>query len=73
MKTYGGVVLQIDVFFISVAGSGWSASRTGRSIPGGRGLWGGGERGENRFGRCGVEKNLTSMGTRTPTPRRSTP
>jgi hypothetical protein len=67
MKAYGGVVVQIHIFLTSAPAEGeWSASRSGRFIPGkeplipiGRRLGGS----QSRSGRRGEEKILYLAGT----------
>jgi hypothetical protein len=76
MKAYGGVDVYIHIFLTSaLAGGEWSASRPGRftageRIPGTH--WIGGWVGP-RAGLDDVEKILDPTGTRTPTPRSSSP
>jgi hypothetical protein len=76
MKTYGGVDVQIHIFFTSViVGGEWSASRLGRATPEERAPgthWIGGWVGPID-GLEDVEKILDPNGTRTPIPRSFTP
>jgi hypothetical protein len=76
MKTYEGVDIQIQTFLTSaLAGSEWSASRPGRFTPGEKAAgthWIGGWV-DPRAGLDDVEKILDLTGTRTPTPRSSSP
>jgi hypothetical protein len=76
MKAYGGVDVQIHIFMTSaLAGGEWSASRPCRFIPSERAP------GTHWVGGCldpktsldDVEKILDPTGTRTPTPRSSSP
>jgi hypothetical protein len=78
MKAYGGVDVQIHIFLTSaLIGGKWSASRIGRFTPRGnsprypldRRLGGP----QSRSGRRGEEKILDATGTRTLTPRLSSP
>jgi hypothetical protein len=78
MKTYGGVDVQIQIFFTSaVDGGEWSASRPGRFTPKertppytfDRRLGGP----HSRYGRRREEKILDLTGTRNPTPRSTSP
>jgi hypothetical protein len=80
MKTYGGVDVYIHVLVTSaLVGGKWSASRPGRFTPHPRGKYrrypldrrlGGSQ---SRSGRRGEDKILGPTGTRTPTPRPSSP
>jgi hypothetical protein len=78
MKTYGGVDVQIHVFLTSaLVGAEWSASlpdrfNPGESAPGKHwiGGWVGPGTGLDDIER---RKNVASTGTRTPTPRPSSP
>jgi hypothetical protein len=72
-----GVDVQIHIFLTSaLAGGEWSASRTGRFTPGGKSprypldRLGGPQ---SRSARRGEEKILDPTGTRTVTPRSSSP
>jgi hypothetical protein len=71
MNAYGGVDVYIHVFLTStLAGGEWSTSRPARFTPGTR--WIGGWV-DPRAGVDDVEKILDPTGTRTPTPRSSSP
>jgi hypothetical protein len=76
MKEHGGVDVQIHIFLTStLAGGEWSASRPGSFTPGERAPdthWIGGWVGP-RAGLDDTEKILYPTGTRTPTPRSSSP
>jgi hypothetical protein len=76
MKAYGGVDVLIHIFLTSaLAGGEWSASRPGRFSGGERAPsthWIGGWV-DPRAGLDDVEKILDPTGTRTPTPRSSSP
>jgi hypothetical protein len=77
-KAYGGVDVYIHIFFTSALFFGeWSASRSGRFTPQGKSprypfdsRLGGHQ---SRSGRLGEEKILDPTGTRTTTPRLSSP
>jgi hypothetical protein len=76
MKAYGVVDVQIHIFLtLALAEGEWSASRPGRFTPGERDPgthWIGGWV-DPTAGLDDVEKILYPTGTRTPTPRSSSP
>jgi hypothetical protein len=78
MKAYRGVDVQIHVFLtLALAGDEWSASRLGRFTPLERApgtYWiGGWVDHKSRSRRRGEEEIIDTTGTRTPTPRSSSP
>jgi hypothetical protein len=77
MKAYGGVDIEIKIFLTPALAEGeWSASRPGRFIPGEESQYPLDRRlvgPQSRSGRRGEEEILDPTGTRTPTPRSSSP